>query len=164
MLPTKWKIFRALNFVHIATVTIWLITILYQNWTRLDDLVHDWSFVLFALLFPIILIANGLFNANLLEKFYPDQLPGVRFLTLHKVLYFIFLGVVGCCIYGSIFLYYELFSHEPYRERMNAEAVFYILLVTAATATGIPITYFQVSLRKTIRRNFNLSMDRFLDT
>lgn len=163
MLPIRWKIFRVLCYVHMATTTLiaalGAIAIFDSgfNFRSFEQVV----IIFLVLLIPVSLLANGSINLLLLERYFPDRLPGkslrrwsvlLFILTLLSVLFLLLMAVAG---------FTDIFSQPSTQQDI------YNILAASAIAiiglTGVYVLWFQVSLRKLIRRNHELVFDNFLE-
>jgi len=116
---------------------------------------------LLLILCPTILLTNSGINMYLLEKFYPDYQPGKKLRRFSNVL-FIFTIIVTILALGLAITGF----HEMLSKRNKSQNTMVYLLAAAIGVIGITgciILWNQVSLRKAIRRNYEASMNKFLE-
>ena len=124
---------------------------------------EDVAALILLILFPTILLANSSVNILILERYYPDRVPGKRLRGFSIALFILALLSIVAAVTGAIAAFVALLSRES--GSMGRDLIGY--LVAAAIAliglTGMYILWFQVSLRKAIRRNHEMALDSFLD-
>lgn len=162
MLPIRWKIFRVLSYVHMAiTALITALGVVAIFGPGFSVRSVEQVVVLFLMLLaPVSLLANSSVNILLLERYYPDRLPGKTLRRFSVVLFILtLLSVLFVLLIAAVGLVDTLSQTSEQRDIFS-------LLAAAATAviglTGAYVLWFQVSLRKAIRRNHELVFDNFL--
>jgi hypothetical protein len=164
MLPLKWKIFKIINSLYLASClgilgfSCYNISLRVMSYGPMEVLI----FSLFLLCF-LVFSANCIYNLYMLEKLYPDN-----YNKRPKKLSRIFL-TLNLIILSLLFLFFLYGLSEELRNlnkrRHNDNIGIWILLVLFILISfGVYITWLQIILRKTIRRNFESSMDNFLKT
>jgi hypothetical protein len=164
MLPLKWKIFRIICYLHIAAVTGFLLLHFLFNWRVMFS--DFWEFIYNLILLSVmaVLLANTLINTWLLDRYYPDRKPGSTLNTWHIILLILFIIIISFCATGLFFLLYDIFTGKELRDQRSARSLMLLILLTVMVLTGIFICYFQIILRKTLRRNYQTGIESFLNT
>lgn len=165
MLSLKWKIFRIVSYLHmVLTVMLGAIAIqaIVSSWKYINE-AEDILGVSLALLCPTTLLANSGINMYLLEKFYPGHQPGRKLRRFSNVLFIltIIVTISALALAGTAFS--DMLSK---RNRGIQQNMMLYLIATAIAVIGITgciILWQQVSLRKAIRRNYEASMNKFLE-
>lgn len=158
-LATKWKIFRAVNYVQVLAGAGLVITIVVRTSSySFDNLQGALFFLLFTVGFSIF-TANGLSNIYLIERFLPDQLPPRAALRANLVFYILQLILSVLLIIGTIAAFVDVLDRRSYDD-----AVPFVILsaFTTLCCTSIPIWFLQVRLRRTLKKNHYNSFDQFL--
>ena len=160
-MPFKWRFFRFTNYFHIGLVSL-LTFFLIVGWASQESEPELWTYLL-ASLAPPLLITNAVNNLILLGKYYPEKLPGKQFSTYVKILFgvsiapFAFVGLITGFVINDECIQ-PLVEDRPVEFSGLTTAFLFIL----AFLTGFHALWYQVVLRKTIRRNFDLGIDQFL--
>ncbi|WP_315821077.1 hypothetical protein [Paraflavitalea speifideaquila] len=117
MLPLKWKIFRVFSYLHMTcTVLIAVLALAIILDTGLRFQTKDDILALLTLLFvPTILLGNSSVNLFLLEKFYPDRLPGKKLRVFSVVLFILCLLVTILALALAAIAFYEISSRKTIR-------------------------------------------------
>lgn len=161
-MPLKWKIFRIGNYVHLLCLVIFipLVIAAYSTSYEAEVIVVYWvAFITIA-----ILMANSIINLVILEKYYPEKLPGKKLVISSKILLGFTLLLLLLMAISAGFAFYEEFIAGPVDEEDTYHVVKTLLLVyMLAIITGVYISWLQVALRKTIRRNFEMGIASFLN-
>lgn len=163
MLPLKWKIFRVICFVHSAAIVFMTAMNIVFNWGRIfKDIEGSLSFLLFLFMLSILL-ANTFFNTWLLERCYPDRRPGRASNTWHTILFILFIIIISFFTIAFFAIFFDFLDDKNKYERDSRSSLFWVL-IGIISFTGLSICYFQISLRRTIRRNYQRGFDNFLNT
>jgi len=162
MLPLKWKIFRAFNYIYLVISLITIVCIIYalikQPPAATTTIIISNTLCIFC---PLIFAINCTINIYLLEKCYPE---GYR-KKLHKtalifeILWWIVLALI---LLGFIVGIIEEFGDPETDDPTDKSGLWVLLLLFMLLSTGIYLCWMQIALRKTIRRNFENAMDNFL--
>jgi phosphoglycerol transferase MdoB-like AlkP superfamily enzyme len=129
---------------------------------------YSWYNILSGLAWVLIastLIANSSINLYLLERFYPARQPGKKLRIASIILFIVSLLLVILLLIGVAAIFIEVtttkttFSFQQKLIRNLVLAVF-----SAIPLTGCYVLWNQVSLRKAIRRNYEASLNNFLDS
>ena len=167
MMPVlKWKMFRMVSYLHLTcTLVLSVITLdmIIDDFPRGKSNANWFAISIFLVSSPSLL-SNSSINIYLLERYYPDKLPGKRLRTFSVILFILSLLVVilttGLTVAA---IFYELNRSsriQPFKQRFLGYGIAATLAVISLT--GFYILWNQVSLRKAIRRNYQASMDNFL--
>jgi hypothetical protein len=166
MLPRKWKIFRIVSYLHL-TVTLLLAVLLYYSLfqgglPRVRSLL-DLLGISLTVICPGALIINCILNITLLDKYYPNNIPGKRHRVWSRVLFvmaLLSLLTLSFLTTASIVSWTETRDHNL--RRMWPLYVF-LLSAFVIVSTGFYTLWNQVSLRKMLRRNHQATMENFLE-
>lgn len=164
MLPLKWKIFRLVCYLHIAAVFSCLALVLIINGRFIFSGVTN--FLEFLLIFSVltVLLSNSFINTWLLERYYPDRWPGRALNIWHITLFIAFVIIICLFTIGCFAIFFDVMLGENKNVAINQRSIISMIVFGIITLTGLSICYFQVSLRKTIRRNYQREIDSFLNT
>lgn len=165
MLPVKWKRFRMITYLHMAITALIGGYVLLRTFESLGSIrsTEDIFGLLVLFLCPSILLANSSISLYLLEKYYPAQLPGTRLYRSSRV--FGFFAWIVIVLYGVAtgFGLYQLIVRNRYSFQDNMQGYLIFLALIVICLSGFYILWNQVSLRKAIRRNYEVSLNSFLD-
>lgn len=164
MLPLPWKIFRVASYLHMTSAVV-IGAIGLQM--ILDIGMHSMEDILGAsllLLGPAILLANSSLNVYLLEKFYPDRVPGKKLRRFSVLLFLLSLLVLLTAIALAATAFYQLALKRHYTFQQNILGYLIATDLAVMGLTGCYILWAQVSLRKALRRNYEVSVNSFLDS
>ena len=130
--------------------------------SRFND-IYDIVASVITAVFTASLFVNSSLSLFLLERFYPSHVPGkklrITLLTSMIINIIIYIILAGIFCLG----FYEQFL-SPEGERETSDRGKIILTVIAIMlGTGIYLTIHQISLRKTIRRNYTHEINSFLE-
>ena len=157
MLPLRWKIFRAVNYLHLAGIVCLIgLPFFTLRGARI-------SFNLFALLFYVscvLLLINSCLNLFLLERCYPDKLPNKGWHATIITVLVLVIVVLSLLLILFVYGFFEEFFHE--RQGWNSTGKKILLLLAFILSTGIYLCRRQISLRRAIRRNYERGWDNFL--
>jgi hypothetical protein len=160
-MPFKWKFFRFNNYFHIGLVLL-LTTLLIVGWTTEGEFKQVTALVVAAVGLAL-LFTNSVNNLILLGKYYPENLPGIPFSRYIKTLFGFSLAPLACLgIIAGYGIYEECISAIVQKRNPDSTGLTMAGFFLLAFVTGLHACWYQVVLRKTIRRNFNLGIDRFL--
>ena len=162
MLPLKWKIFRVICYVHIAAVMGSVAIFLIQSWDRLCFDCWDFLYISIFFLMLGVLISNALLNTWMLERYYPARKPGSSLNTWNIILLILFMLVIAFTTFGLAMIFNDVLNDEKPLDDNRLKL--FLGLYCLVSLTGLPICFFQVSLRRTIRRNYHAGIDSFLDS
>jgi hypothetical protein len=164
MLPLKWKIFRVVCFLHIAAVLSCLTWIFIINGRYIFSGLYN--FLEFLLVFSILLLllANTFIDTWLLERYYPDRRPGRALNIWHTILFILYIPIVCLFTIGCFAMFFDIFLDDNKSEAMIQRGVLSWAVVVVISFTGLSICYFQISLRRTLRRNYQRQFDNFLNS
>lgn len=163
MLPLKWKIFRVVTYLHmtctavLAAAAILSILELGLNFYSWESLIA----LIVILIIPLVLLANSSINILLLERYYPDRLPGKALGRFSNTLFFASIVVVLFLVVGMVMFLYEMLAAKDMR-RESGFLMLYIATICVIGLTGCYILWAQVSLRKALRRNHHSTINNFL--
>jgi formate-dependent nitrite reductase membrane component NrfD len=163
MLPIKWKAFRMVIYLHLASTTILgAYTLLrtfesISSYTRSEDI---WGIII-VIVCTSILLGNSSVSLYLLEKYYPTQLPGNGLYRASRTLGFFAWIVALLYAVGSGYGFYQLTKYDFWQNNMQGVLVFFAMGVISLS--GFYLLWNQVSLRKIIRRNHEASINSFLE-
>jgi hypothetical protein len=163
MLPIKWKAFRMVIYLHLASTTIlggYLLLRAFESissYTRSEDI---WGLII-VIVCTSILLANSSISLYLLEKYYPAQLPGNGPYRASRVLGFFAWIVALLYAAGSGYGFYQLNKYDFLQNNIQGLLVFFSMGVISLS--GFYLLWNQVSLRKVIRRNHEASLNSFLE-
>lgn len=163
MLPLKWKIFRLVCYVHIAGVCFSLALSIIYNWSRMFSNAYNFLNFLLFFSFMSVLLANTFINTWLLERYYPDRRPGRALNIWHIILFILFIIIICLLTIASFAQFFDLFFDEN-KDEISQSSLMYWMLLALIAFTGLSICYFQISLRRTLRRNHQREIDSFLNT
>ncbi len=110
---------------------------------------------------PLVLLSNSSINLVLLERYYPDRLPGKVLVRFSNTLFVLSTVVVLLMLAATASVFVNLFGAES-RSRYSTFSTLYALSLATITLTGCYIVWCQISLRKTIRRNHDATINNFL--
>jgi hypothetical protein len=162
MLPLKWKIFRVICYVHIAAVTGSVAIFLIQSWNRLCFDCRDFLYTSIFLLMLAVLISNALLNTWMLERFYPARKPGPSLNAWNIILLILFMLSIAFTTFGLAMIFIDVLNDE--KPLADNRLKLFLGTYCLVSLTGLPICFFQVSLRRTIHRNYNAGIDSFLES
>jgi hypothetical protein len=105
------------------------------------------------------LITNSAINLNLLTKYYPNHLPSRKLQRAGVVLFILTLLIIVLNTILAVTLWIQIWGPAMVG---NTRILMIVGIVTGVSLTGIYILWNQVSLRKMLRRNYEISMETFL--
>lgn len=158
-LPVKLAIFRILNYLHAAGAIGVLGLFIYE----FDNMIFDSGiavllFILFILGF-LVVITNAGINLLLLERYYPATMPGKKLSLWGN---FLFGGTILFCVILSILFTLSIYSFYIRRGQLMTVDVLATAFIGVMLVSAIPVLWWQVSLQKTIRGNYENDIERFL--
>jgi hypothetical protein len=158
-MPAKWKIFRATVYLFIASVmAMGLIPFFVFGYFTFRVRFDSGFLVFFAGL--ILLMAQGGICLYLVDRCYPDREPtrGINGTasTLFIITILLLLLLFGLFVLG--------FLDEFFRGRVhwNSPGIKVLVILLLLLLTGTSICWQEVTLRKTIRKNYDKALDSFL--
>lgn len=163
MLPLKWKIFRVVTYLHMMiTAVLAAIAIVAMAETRMRfQSLEDLLIVLIIFLIPATLLSNSSINILLLERYYPDRLPGKVLIRFSYVLFILSAIIVAGTLLLAAAAITDVFFDDS--GATNTPATLLLTLAIAAIGlTGCYILWAQVLLRKALRRNHDSAINNFL--
>lgn len=166
MLSFNWKIFRIVSYLHMTCTLVigaFMIYILFSTPFKMNS-TEDVLVVLTLILCPSILLANSSINIYLLERFYPDKPPGKKLHRFSVILFILSLVVTIIAAALAVTGFYELAAQKNFNFQQQLIGYLTISTIAVIGLTGFYILWNQVSLRKRIRRNYEASLNNFLDS
>lgn len=160
MLPTKWKIFRFICYLHVAAAVGMLFYFFLQKRGRYFEDSFDTIMSVIYLLCMVILISNALLNTLMLERYYPSRKPGNALNAWHMVLFVLVIIILSFLTFAITMILIDTINDSG--RAMNNNQQFFLAIYYMVLLTGVPMCFLQVSLRRTIRRNHQREMDDFL--
>ena len=156
----KWIFFRVINYIQIVVAVFIIVLIIIGTLTSgFTGAADVFLFILPMLTFGTF-IANGLSNLYLIEKFYPNQLPSKATSRFNMVTYILL-------IIFSLLLIIATFADFFTTDIENSDNTFPLLSQVVfgfLGLTSIPIWFLQMQLRATLKRNYYMAFDEFLET
>jgi len=160
MLPTKWKIFRITNYLHITCVGAMVLMNAYEVYPNMPQgSVKVYLAILLIVVWWGSLISNGFVNIYLAERCYPDKQPGKRAritITVLSVLASILVLLLSANSIHLLYIYIDEWDVIVPRSKISLAIHF------MAGFTGIYICWQQFILRKVIAKNYNNQLNNFL--
>lgn len=164
MLPLKWRIFRVISYLHMVLALVMGVYTLYMvlsNSIRIRS-TDDILAVSFLVIFSASLLGNSSINLYLLEKFFPDKVPGKKIRIFSGILYVLSSIAILFVLIGVVSIVYDI-SSKKYTYSFQYVMMYLVVSAIAILGlTGCYILWVQVSLRKSIRRNYEASLNNFL--
>ena len=163
MLPVRWKIFRVVSYIHMTfTAVITALGVAAIFGTSFNYRSFEQIIVLFLLfLVPVSLLANSSINLFLLDRYFPDRLPGKALRRFSVILFILALLSDLAVLLVAIFGFADELSRSS--DQLDVVGIVAASAIAAIGLTGAYILWLQVSLRKLIRRNHELVFDNFLE-
>jgi hypothetical protein len=161
MLPLKWKIFRFVNYLYLLITLVILIYLIYNGLSSELGGANDLFIYILVTLCPLLLAVNCSINSYMIEKCYPDLYA--KTLTTTSLGFLILSCIIlGLTILLMIFGIADMISGPQGDGSANGEDYKFLLALSVIVIIGVYICWMQVILGKTIRRNFEKSLDNFL--
>jgi hypothetical protein len=159
-MPFKWRFFRFSNYLHIA---LWIIffAILTYSW-RTQGLAPDYLSFSALILGVLILIAHCINNLILLSKYYPEKLPGKGFVTYTIVMLVLSMLLLVAVLIITVVGVSEEINTIIEKKAPNRIGILMATFCVLISFTGVHSCWFQLLLRRTIRRNYLKGIDSFL--
>jgi hypothetical protein len=159
MLPTRWKIFRIINYVHIFCVVVielgigYAFLFLNEAFTG-EDLLYLSLCTFCAALF----LSNAFMSLHLVEKCYPDKEPVKKFKTASSIV--VILSIIVFCLLsvGCILIIGDMLAHPA----SDPLAYLVALAFCIVACTGLYICPQQITLENFIHNNHQRHLDSFL--
>lgn len=167
MLPLKWKIFRIVSYLHMTSTIIVGASMLYFMLSEVSisaSSTEDAIGLIILILTTTALLANSSVNMYLLERFYPDKQPGKQLGNFSRVLFILCIPISLFVLGTAGLLLNELISQKHTDLSQNLPGYAATIVMTIIGVTGFYILWIQVSLRKAIRRNYEASINKFLES
>jgi uncharacterized membrane protein len=134
-----------------------------ENGKRINS-TGDILAIFFCILFSSTLLCNSSINIYLLEKFFLDWLPGKK-LRIFSIILFVLASIsILFIMIGAVTIFSELSSKRHDNSLQYIMGFLIALAIAAIGITGCYILWNQISLRKAIRRNYEASLNNFLDS
>ena len=160
-IPPKWQFFRITNYLHIVAASGILVVMI----TIIKSVVFFGTHTLLLFIFSaagiLILLANSVINLLLLEKYYPDKLPGKILLKLHTVLLIFSILFSSLIIFITAAQLPEVISPETDNPMQIVQKIIFIFYFIISL-TSLPVYLLQIRMRKLLRWNYDSEIDRFL--
>jgi hypothetical protein len=161
-MPFRWRFFRFSNYFHIGLVLM-LMALLIFGWTYEPGMRRESIIFVIAGVGLILLITNSINNLVLLGKYYPEKLPATLFSRYSKFLFgFSLLPLLGIGVIAGYGMYEECIRAPLEQRNPDPSGLTMAMIFVLTFLTGLHACWYQVVLRKTIRRNFDLGLDKFL--
>ena len=107
------------------------------------------------------LIVNSSLNLHFIHRYYPNQLPEKWMRNLSGILWIPALAMVALFIIAMVINLTDEkgypWNSRPMRQKIG------IICIWVLVSSGVYILWNQVSLRKALRRNYQLSIENFLN-
>jgi hypothetical protein len=148
-MPTKWKIFKAVNYFQFISCLV-VLGLAISQFTNADNEASGYLGLLAVCVFFLSLILNSLLNLYILRKFFPDTPLPKKIIRLQNISTFFF----SLVILGLLFLFISEFTDDipnNYHRSMVITLVFLFLILV----TSVFIWPVQLQLEAVLRRNSN---------
>jgi hypothetical protein len=161
-LPVKWKIFRIANYLHIAGVATMGLYILYAFTSSFGTVsTEDLVFLVLFICGIGILLANSIISLHLLERCYPDKQYSNELNVAS-----IFIIIIAFLLILLLLIAFYFGFQATFLENRSPDLLGLILLTIIGTTiiTGFYSCWLQLVLKKTLKKNYKLSVENFLNT
>ena len=160
-LPAKWRIFRIANYLHMAGVASFGLLIIYLISTFGLKTLEDFLFLLLFAACIACLLANTIISLHFLERCYPDKQYSITLSVIS-----VFILVLSCLVIISMTILFCYGFYASFFERRKPDLFGILLLVVlfSTIISGIYICWFQVVLKKLLKKNYRLALENFLNT
>lgn len=159
-MPLKWKFFVVLNWAIVA-LHVFLIGLVVISIQWHQEEITSILMIIFTILLAVLLV-NCINNLHLIQKYYPQKMPVRRFVVYSKIVFGVSVAALAIFLFVIAIGIYDEFSDPPDK---NDEGVGKITLIIFGVIilANLYACWNQVVLRKTLRRNFQLELDNFLN-
>ena len=159
-LPSKWMWFRILNYFILLSCTGILMYVLFFLTTILVVSVN--SILLLINIFSFLLLsADSVINLVLLEKYYPDKLPGRLFLIVAGIINILAIIFKSLLIFFTVVITIDWISTGSFGSPALSVLAYDFSLVVI-TITAVPVFVLRGNLKNLIAWNYKMNLERFL--
>ena len=159
MLPTKWKIFRIANYLHIAGAGSLMLFLFFDMYRHPSKLKADPVLFLYIICIGLMLL-NGFINLHLVEKCYPNKHPGKTLRTTTAFVAVLNIIILLLLLISSFYTLYKLLFTD---NAFHIDFTIFTVVIVTTSFTGIYVWWQQIILEKLIKRNYNNQLNSFLE-
>lgn len=160
-MPTRWIVFRVINYLVMLSVSIQAIIFL----IRIEQsTVDEWTIYLILFACIAVLLTNSIFNVIWLERYYPAQIPSAIFKRASMILFILTILVLALFILSLSVLIYNLFLSQYPSDYLDWRTVLNFLLLLFTSIGGIYLLIYRNKLIRLIKHNQRLQFNNFLET
>ena len=160
-MPTRWIVFRVINYLVMLSVSLQAIIFLIRIEQSTSD---EWTIYLILLACIGVLLTNSIFNVIWLERFYPAQIPSAIFKRASMILFILSILVLALFILSLCVLIYNVWLSQYSSDYLDWRTLLNFLLLLFTSIGGIYLLIYRNILTRLIKHNQRLQFNNFPET
>jgi hypothetical protein len=160
--PARWLLFQIFNYLTLLPAIGTLLYLVYLS-AITRYLPFNVPLLLIIVSGMSILIFDSIINLLLMEKYYPDKMPGKLFLRIGAIINILATIFKLPVIFIAIVFIIELLTTPEGSYTGFAIFLFFQACPMAIALAAVPVFVLRSGIQKLIKWNYNMAIDRFLN-